>query len=210
LNTTRTAVFLSLCLLAAACRAGAKSIEDDPGPPPAQLVSGAYGAAEELVVQRVEHSGVVGGRIVYTLAGTPDEVHAALHDWENMAGHRAWARSFEVLADRDGVSRTRWVFRWGLAMSPEVVVAQETLRTEDELVVRYRLEAGVMELSAFFGDYRIRPDAVPGRSLMVQRAYTDGAFGGIDGDALRDGLREDARLLREWMDERTEVVAGGG
>ncbi|MEZ6195507.1 MAG: SRPBCC family protein [Planctomycetota bacterium] len=158
------------------------------------------------VYQALEHKGVRGGRFRCELPAAPDRLAAMLLDFEHAGGHRAWADRFEVLSRTEDEVRARWHFVGKAGVDPAPVLALQVRRRTPDFVVRFRIVEEDFGLAAFFGDYRIEPiPDRPDHAVLTQRVYIDSGLwiANASAEEIEAGLREDARLLRDWALEPT-------
>jgi len=167
----------------------------------------AAGPAQNLPVQPLELRGVRGGVIALTLPGSASEVLAMLLDLDHAAGHRAWARSYRILERSATRVHSEWSFEGRMGINPTVQLELTVQSSQPPLVLNFKLVKPTFGLAAFFGDYRITTlPAEPPRCLLEERVFIDsGIFlANASEQDIRDGLREDARLMRAWMHERLQ------
>lgn len=170
---------------------------------PAELVEAAHKPASELAVELMEQDGAIGGRIVFGVAGEPEEVLDMLLDFDNADGRRAWSTRHELLSRDGDLATARWHLKGKGGIRPTVRLAFVTERLADRIRLTFDLVErtfGVMEL---FGDFVIVADE-RGGSLLAGRVFVASGlpFGGPTVDDIHDGMRVDAELIRDWMHER--------
>ena len=156
--------------------------------------------------EKLEYKGVRGGRIRFEVAGTPDDVLAMLLDFDHAAGHRAWAKTYTALPD-DGTRRlARWDFEGEAGINPSVDLEFTERRNEKGITLRYKLARTEFGLAAFFGAYEIRPTSESLRSQLTETVFIDSGtwLANASEEEIEAGLREDAKLIVEWMDLRTK------
>ncbi|MEQ8763528.1 MAG: hypothetical protein RL885_06355 [Planctomycetota bacterium] len=161
---------------------------------------------DDLPVLELEHEDIRGGAMWFALDGSPEEVFEALLDFEEAAGHRSWAKEFDVLERVDDRVVARWHFEGKMGINPECVLVFEPVKLGDRRIIRYEQRETSFGLAAFFGDYQIVPvKDRPNRSILGERVFIDSGlfFVNASEEDIADGLREDARRLREWMKERS-------
>lgn len=183
---------------------GAAALAVDTGAPVA-IVKEASAPLSEAEVEPLELEGVKGGQLTFEVDGDPEDVLEMLLDFDHAEGNRAWAKHYELL-ERDGdVVTARWSFQGRMGIDPRTEMELRIERLPDELVVTYRLSKPAFGLAAFFGDYRIRPAAAPSASILTERVYIDSGIpiANASRKDIADGLKEDARLIVAWMQERT-------
>ena len=158
--------------------------------------------AQELEVTPLDLEGVRGGRIAFTLDGSPSQVLEMLLDFEQATGRRAWARTYELLSREQGVVTARWIFKGRFGINPKVVLEFRSQELPEALVVTYELVQAGFGMAAFFGDYRVFPvNGDAERSILEERVFIDSGlrFANASAEDIEDGLREDANTLRAWM-----------
>lgn len=175
---------------------GSEAAETEATPSPA--VEGTYRA--------LEHKDVLGGRFSCEMAGDASRLATLLLDFEAMAGHRAWARRFEVLETKGDIQRVRWHFEGKAGVNPAPVLAFQVRRREPSFLARFRIVEEDFGLAAFFGDYLVEPlaEGPDGPRLrFTQRVYIDSGLwiANASAEEIEAGLREDARLLRDWLQQ---------
>ena len=201
---TRSLALLAVAILwISGCAAPAR--EGLEGDEPLQPVSEAEQAqadlpAEELTVFPLDLEGVRGGRIVFSVDASSEIAVERLLDFDSAEGNRAWAKSYEVLERSPDRVRARWKFEGKLGLNPTCDLDFTLEQREGFTVIRYRQVEPVFGLAAFFGEYQIHP-LEGGRSLLSETIYIDSgvAFANATEEDIAAGLREDARLLRKWM-----------
>jgi hypothetical protein len=161
----------------------------------------------EPLYQALELRGVKGGRIEFLLPGTPEQVHAMLLDFEGAEGHRSWARGYQTLERSPGRVVAEWRFRGKMGINPTVHIAFESKQEGAATTVSYTLVKKAFGIASFFGDYRIEPlPDQPGRTRLSERVFIDSGipFTNAKPEDIEKGLREDARLMRLWMEQRIQ------
>ena len=177
-------------------------------PPPLQPVQAEWLQLEEidaLTVEELEIEDVRGGRIRAVLPGSPEQVLAALLDFDASAPHRSWAEGMKSLPAEAGRARAEWQFEGKAGINPTTILSFETIANGDGLILRYRLEKKAFGLAAFFGDYRLTPLAgTPPRTQFEERVFIDSGLwiANASKKDIEEGLREDLRLLLPWLEER--------
>ncbi len=158
--------------------------------------------------------GARGGSLAYDLEGGVEAVGAMLLDYDHADGQRAWAETYRTVGRDGDRERAEWKFRGKLGVAPRVVLDLERERVEgDAIRVRFQLSETAFGLKRFFGDWRVEPVAgVPDRAHVTARVFIDSGlpFVNASHDDVRDGLREDARLMRAWMDRRLASARSTG
>lgn len=159
--------------------------------------------ADDVTVKEVEYQGVRGGRTVYTIAGTPDDVAAMLVDFDGADGRRAWAKTYRTIKKSADEVVAQWKFEGKAGIDPDCDLVFNIVRRKADIVIRFKLQRTDFGLAAFFGDYRIE-SAGDGQSKITARVYIDSgvAIANADAEDISSGLKEDAKLMRAWMIER--------
>lgn len=191
-------------LLVAACGAPqGGQLPRDPAVYPPELVEAAQRPADELEVELLADQGAVGARVVFGIAGEPDEVLDMLLDFDHADGRRAWSTKHEIVAREGATVTARWHLKGKAGIQPRVRLAFVTERLADRIRLTFDLVERTFGVAELFGDYTIVPDD-EGRSLLAGRVFIDSGlpFGGPSPDDIRDGMRVDAALMRGWMHER--------
>ena len=156
-------------------------------------------------VRRLKIKGVRGARITFEATGTPEFIAKALLDFEGDAGHRSWVKSFAPLPPLGKLQRARWDFEGKAGINPTVEVGFKVEGTGEKMRIRYRLTKKDFGLGAFFGDYLIELKSLnPPRSTIRERTFIDSGvwIANASFEEIEDGLKEDARLLIPWLEER--------
>lgn len=176
-------------------------------PPPTGPASSPSAEADDVPVKEVEYQGVRGGRTVYTISGTPDEVAAMLVDFDGADGRRAWAKTYRTIKKSADEVVAQWKFEGKAGIDPDCDLVFNVVRRKTDILIRFKLQRTDFGLAAFFGDYRIEP-AGDGRSRITARVYIDSgvAIANADAEDISSGLKEDAKLMRAWMIERKKSV----
>lgn len=173
--------------------------------PEKQATASTEDEAPAIPVEKLDYKGVRGGKITIDLEGSPEEVLEMLLDFEHADGKRAWAKNYVLLGREGDSTAARWHFEGKAGMNPTCELRFDTVRRERDIVLRYRLTKPDFGLQAFFGDYRMTArDTTPPTTRLVERVFIDsGVFiaNATDTD-IAEGLREDAKLMTEWMTER--------
>jgi len=162
-------------------------------------------APETIPVHAVELKGVRGGCAWFSVPGTVDEVRAMLLDFEHADGHRSWARQYTLLSRTEDEAFARWQFEGKLGVNPTVELRFD-LDPDDPSLIRYQLVKPAFGLAAFFGDYRILPaEDDRTKTLVMERIFIASGLPFLTASQqdIEDGIHEDIRLMREWMEERT-------
>ncbi len=159
----------------------------------------------EQPVTRLRLKDVRGGELNFDLPGGPAAVAEALLDFANASGHRAWAPKIEALPPRGETLLSRWHFEGEMGIDPVVVLGFREKAEDGGILIRFRIVEKDFGLAAFFGDYLIRsaPDD-EGRSRVRARIFIDSGvtIANASDEEIAAGLREDARMLEAWMQER--------
>jgi hypothetical protein len=204
-----------LVVLAAAARSTVFRRGDDPtagvidlGPAaePAAAV-GAAGRDPSLdappVYRELEDNGAAGGEIAFAVPGRPADVLAMLLDFANEGGNRPWRTACRVLSHNGDRWEVEAAFDGSAGVNPVVVLVHQVLPDGDGFLVRFHLERGAFGLRRFDGEYEIRP-AGPAHCRLRQRVFIHSGLPLLNASAadVRDGLVEDAKMIRAWMQRR--------
>ena len=141
-----------------------------------------------------------------TLPGSVDQVVAALLDFDQGTGHRAWTEAMQTLERSPQRVLAEWTFRGRLGIAPTVELEFLLHPEGPGRRIDYRITKGTIGLREFSGAYRVRPAAGDRtRSELAVSVFIDSglAFVNASPEDVEAGLREDARLLTEWLGERT-------
>jgi hypothetical protein len=208
----RLAACTCLALLACKSTPGATEVGDGGEPPvdPAVLALAERPAAE-LPVEPLDAEGVRGGRIVYTLPGSPEAVYEMLFDFEGASGRRVWAREYRLVERTATGAIAHFVLEGRMGIHPQcdVEFVVETLPTTPRSYsIEFRLVAPAFGLAAFFGDHALTPVGKGDETLVTSRIYIDSGLPIVNATAknIEDGLREDVEQMRIWMRERLGVA----
>jgi len=175
-------------------------------PTPAPAKPAATPIPAETTYAKLKLKRVKGGQLTYAAAGTVEEILAMLVDFDHAQGHRAWAQSYKTLRTDPAGVLARWKFKGKLGITPTVHLLFHTKREGKNGTVTYELKKRSLGIASFFGDFKVTPLAgSPSRSQIVQRAFIDSGlpFANASRSDIEKGLREDARLIRLWMQART-------
>ena len=167
---------------------------------PSETGAPSESADEEYSALEVE--GVRGGRHRFQVDGRVDDVVGMLLDFDHAQGHRAWAREYRTISREAPRITASWSFEGKLGINPEVVLELIERRESGVAVIEFRLIEKAFGLAAFFGDYRVSEDSAnPARSWLVQRVFIDSGIwlANATAEDIENGLREDAKLIQEWM-----------
>lgn len=190
-------------------------VETDPGEDPNAGAIGSTTAPAEgpqpvptsTTYEALALRGVKGGRIRFAVPGTVGDVLRMLLDFEKAAGNRAWARSYRTLSrDEQGVL-AQWTFRGKMGIAPTVQLRFRVEHADGGATVRYELKKKAFGIASFFGDYRLRPlPGTPPRVELAERVFIDSGIpiANASQEDIEKGLREDARLIRAWMEQRVQ------
>jgi hypothetical protein len=207
-----TALALLFALAAPACRAtpGATRLDESAVARSIDPANAVLPAAE-LEVQPLELEGVRGGRIVFSVEASVEEVVETLLDFEHADGHRAWAVHHEPLSRTGQQATARWKFEGRGGLNPTVELQFDVAREGREAVVTYHLLKPAFGVAAFFGEYRVHPSTRARPTLLEETVFIDSGvtFANATQQEIAAGLREDARLLREWIRARGADGSGG-
>ena len=148
---------------------------------------------------------VKGGRIEFVLPGTVAQIRDAFLDFDNMEGHRSWAKKYRTLSRKGNVTLAEWRFKGRMGIHPTVHIEFTTQEGANETLIRFKLRKKAFGIGTFFGEYRIRPlPGTPARSQVIERTFLDSgiSFANASRENLEKGHRGDAEKLRAWMTER--------
>jgi len=154
---------------------------------------------------RLARNGTPSGRLGIALPASPREVLAMLLDFDRAAGHRAWFKSAKVLERAPGRVLVRWKMHGKLGINPSVTIE---FRVSDEARatrVRYQITRPGFGLAVFSGCYDLQAiGAQAAHTRLMQTVYIASGlpFVGASPQDIADGLREDAALLRDWLEQR--------
>lgn len=160
---------------------------------------------ELLAFSALEREGLRGGEVTLVVPGSVDQVLAMLLDFDRAAGHRAWAREYQELEREPERVLARWSFAGKLGVEPVVELEFTVQRSEQRAQVDYRLTKKGLGLASFSGQYRVRLlDSEPPRSELRESVFIDSGLPLVNASAqdIERALREDARLINDWMIER--------
>ena len=193
-----------------ACRStpGATSLEAHEAVLTVPDLAAAELPAQELEVTPLDQEGVRGGRIAFTLDGSPSQVLEMLLDFEQASGRRIWARTYTLLSREEGVVTARWKFKGRFGINPTVVLEFRTQERPGALLVTYEILEPGFGMAAFFGDYRVFPvNGDAHRSILEERVFIDSGltFANASAEDIQEGLREDAHALRAWIQVRSST-----
>jgi hypothetical protein len=163
-------------------------------------------APREGLFAALEVNGVKGGELGFVVPGTVAEVEAALLDFDAATGHRAWAQRYRVVSRSGSQVVAEWRFKGRMGVNPTVHLEFTPEPDGVGRRIRYRVVQKAFGIASFFGDYRLEPLAgEPPRVLVTERVFIDSglSFNNASHEDVEKGLREDARLFRAWMEERT-------
>lgn len=169
-------------------------------------------ALSESAFSQLTLSGTRGGTIAYEIEGAPDEVAAMLLDMEGAKGHRPWAQTYRTVSREGDVLRAEWHFAGKMGVNPKVQVElRREPRDDGSIRIRFKLVRKAFGIAAFFGDYVIEPSPdVEGRSTLTVRTFINSGLPFVNATYkdIEDGMREDARSMRTWMEERLGRAPG--
>ena len=172
---------------------------------PALPAPGPLEPLEASTFKQLQLRGVRGGELAYELDGAVEDVVAMLLDQDGAGGHRAWAQTYRE-ASREGDRVVgEWHFRGKMGVNPVVEIEFVREREGEATRIRYKVVKRALGIKSFFGDYHVAPvPGVPSRSRLTARVFIDSGlpFVNASHQDIQDGLREDARLMREWMTTR--------
>ncbi len=178
-----------------------------PAPAPAPAASAPTPVPSDMKYSALKIKSVKGGQLVYAAHGTPDGFVQMLGDFENALGNRAWAQTYETLERSADRVVAKWKFRGKMGINPTVHIEfVTTKRSEAGATVEFKLVKKSLGIASFFGDFKItRLPGTPPRVQVVQRQFIDSgiSFANASAEDIEKGLREDARLIRLWMEKRT-------
>ncbi len=201
------APLLVVLLALASCRSpGATQVDDHATRATLDVdVTAAELAADELTVEPIELEGVRGGRIAFALDGSPQDVAAMLLDFDAMTGKRPWAVEYESLPAGTATARARWRFEGKAGVNPTIELDFTLEATTVPTRLEFHASKPAFGLAAFFGTHELWPH--PDRknaTLMRFDLYIDSGlpFANATAEDLENGLREDARQMRAWMESR--------
>ena len=205
LKTRRGWLIIAVALLFSACQSAPEVEELSGNEAELEILSG--GSEENLAegYERLKLKDVRGGKLRWSVPGRRDQVVAALLDFDHSSGNRSWAKTYVYLGEQDGVLRTRWKFDGQAGINPEVILGFRLIQQESEDRVQFRLLKKDYGLAAFFGDFRITEDPQqPGFCWLEQRIFIDSGLwiANASYEEIKEGLLEDARLFRAWMERR--------
>ena len=176
-----------------------------PDATPAPVAPPPLAALETSPFTPLQLRGVRGGELAYDIDGSVDDVVAMLLDQNGAEGHRAWAQRYREVSREGERVVGEWHFRGKMGINPVVHIEFTTEREGDGARVRYKVVKRAMGIKSFFGDYRVEPvSGVPSRSRLTARVFIDSGmpFVNASHQDIENGLREDAKLMREWMGQR--------
>jgi len=193
-----------LVCMAAACSTDPGATSLPAGPDSAPVSRPRSDQPDEFAA--LELRGVKGGRLSWTVPGTPAEVAAMLLDFDQAAGHRAWARHYRVVKREADRVVAQWKFKGKLGINPTVVLEFLRVRDGRDVTLRYRITKPDFGLAAFFGDYRLtQVSRNPPQTRLTERVFIDSGIwlARASPEDIKKGLHADARLIRAWMEKRT-------
>ena len=152
-----------------------------------------------------ERDGMKGGRLVYDLPGSVDDVLAMLLDFDHAEGHRSWASEYRVVEREGERVLAEWRFRGRLGIRPRVQIQFSVFRDGPTASVNFALQKNAFGMSRFSGNHTLTP--LPGDSPRVRMESTVFIDSGISlanasHEDVEKGLRADALLMSAWMEER--------
>lgn len=159
-------------------------------------------SSDEAVFAVRERGELRGGCLTTTLDAPAERVVAALLEHDEADGHRAWAREQRTL-ERDGDRLlVEWRFRGRMGIAPEVVLELRRRRERLATVIDFELARAAFGLAVFEGSWRVTP-LPDGRARLEATVFIDSGLPYVNAslEDVERGLREDARLLAEWVKE---------
>ena len=172
---------------------------------------------QDLIRRKRDNGELSAEELRWFIQGTTDgsipdyQVAAMLMDQAGADGHRAWARKYREISREGDRVVGEWSFRGKMGINPVVQIEFVQARAGDAIDIDYKVVKRALGIKSFFGDYRIDPvPGVPTRSRLKARVFIDSGmpFVNASHQDMEDGLREDAKLMREWMEQRAGMSGG--
>ena len=199
---------IALALLVAALAAWWWFAQDDaPDAPPAPPLE-ETGIDPTITFTSLKQGDVHGGEAVTLLPGTPEQILAAITDFEHAAAHRSFAEAMEVLATRDDSTEVALTLKGRVGVNPKIHVRYTTKRDGDAIEVHYQLTKKAFGIARYEGRYRIDPvEGRPPRSRFRSRIFVSSgiALMKVDHEDIEQGQRTDQAELRAWLHERLDA-----
>ncbi|MBI4585024.1 MAG: hypothetical protein HY717_13510 [Planctomycetes bacterium] len=165
--------------------------------------TGSQSISEPPVYRSLVKDGANGGEIVFNSPGTPDDLLAMFLDFDGEAAHRPWRTASKLLSHQGGLYRVEARYPGRAGINPMVVLAHEVEPMGEGYLIKFFVEKPAFGLKKFDGEYEIQPH---GRNLSQVREllFIHSGLPMVNASAadLKNGLAEDAKMIREWMPKR--------